>query len=208
MKRLAFPAIVACLAVCALTGSGRAGLISGTITGEVTSAGSNVPGITIGSLVTGSYTFDDAATVNEGNDTINPFTAFSLSIGTNPHVFSLPDLLMEFFEVPGRSVPGSIPGTDSLFFLFDPGVLESYVDGPLNPFDFEGIESSLPLPQEFDVNGADPSHSFVFDFTATPVPTAAPEPASLTLVGVGTVAVVGYGWRKRWRTALGGRLFA
>jgi hypothetical protein len=187
--RAAALAVAIALALCA--GTARAALISGTISGQVTSAGPNVPGITAGSLVTGSYTYDSSMTVSDIFGTVNPFTAFSLSIGTNPHVFSLSELMTGNPVTPGREVGFSIPGTDALFWFFEDGVINTYIGDSVTS---QSIGNALP--QDYFVDASDTTHSFAFDFT-TNAATATPEPASLTLAGLGIAGLAGYRLRRR-----------
>src|SRR5947209_5897363 len=71
-------------ALLSIATTARGGFVTGTITGTVTAAGSALSGIAVGSVVAGSYTYDDSVTVNQFLGDEHPFTAFSLIIGTNP----------------------------------------------------------------------------------------------------------------------------
>jgi hypothetical protein len=145
-------------------------------------AGSGIPGVTVGSPVTGSYTYDAGSTVNSSVGTLNPLTAFSLAIGSNPKVFGLADLEDVGLVVPGRSVDSSTPAADSLYFLFDETVISDFAGA------FVPAQQIFPQPpQEFFVD-SDTAHSFTFTFTATPA--AVPEPASLGLLALGAAGLV------------------
>jgi hypothetical protein len=183
----------ATLAIFVLAGapSARGGFISGNITGQVTSTGGSVPGISVGSLVTGSYTYDNSTTFNGVLGSTNPLTAFSLTIGTNPVVFSLSDLFTTGTTEAGRVVAGSTPSADNLFFIINFSALSAFAGAT--------VSSQIitnPPPQTFTVS-SDTAHSFEFNFTGAPA--AVPEPSSVTLLGLGCVALAGCGWRYRTR---------
>jgi hypothetical protein len=174
----------------------RSAFVSGTISGEVTVASLDLPGIVTGSLVTGSYTYDSSTTVPDPPfGLVNPFTAFSLSIGTNPYVFSLSNL-----DTPppsGLLVSYSTPTTDSLTFLFNSETIAAFTGSSAVFVESVGVYD----PQTFQ-NGLSPTDELEFSFTATPEQSAVPEPASLTLLGLG---VAGFGLRVWMRRRKGVR---
>ena len=173
--------------------SARGAFITGAITGQVTSAGASVPGIAVGSLLTGSYTYDSSTTFTGISGATNPLTAFSLTIGTNPHVFSLADLLTTGLGAAGV-VPGfSTPTVNDLLFFFDSTAISSYVGAAVTQ------QVIFSPPQSFTVT-SDPAHSFAFNFTAAAGTAVVPEPSTFTLLGLGCVAMGGFGWRARKRS--------
>jgi hypothetical protein len=192
LRSLAFAtcAAVATFATLASAPSARGALINGTISGQVTSAGADVPGIVVGSLVTGSYTYDTSMTFSGILGPTNPFTEFSLAIGTNPYVFSLADLESGGVITPGQVPGNSAPPIDELFFVFNFTVLSNYVGGTVN----EQTISNFP-PQSLSVIANDPAQSFTFAFAGTSM--AVPEPSTFTLLGLGCVTLAGCGRRLR-----------
>jgi hypothetical protein len=195
LRSSAFATFAAFAAFAALfpAASAQGGFISGTISGQVTSDGGAVPGIITGSAVTGSYIYDDSTTVGSIVGPVNPFTAFSLTIGTNPYVFSLTDL-----QTGGELTPGKVPGIstpigDALCFFFNYSVISSYVGATV-------VQQSIAdkPPQSFSVGSSDLAHSFTFTFNGMSL-AAVPEPSSFTLLGVSCVALSGCGRRLRGR---------
>jgi hypothetical protein len=183
------------LSLCVAAAPARAGTFNGVITGQVTQAGANVPGVAVGDLVTGSYSYNSAVTASNGPITVNPFTAFSLTIGTNPHVFDLADITPQFGGPPGKDLNHSIPGTDALLFYFNFPVLDAFVgastvSGEAGP--------GLPPNQSLNIQDlSDPSYSFTFSFVATSQPAVVPEPTGLTLAAVCVAGLLSRAWRRR-----------
>ncbi len=171
-----------------------ADVISGTITGHVVSAGASVPGVSIGSPVTGVYSYD-AGTVNFNpiiDGLVNPMTEFSLSIGNNPFIFTFADIAdnTPMSGFPLRFIPDSTPAFDSLFFFFHFDVIQSFVGGRVNRqiVDDGGLASGQG--ELYTVRADDPAHSFQFTFLATPVP----EPSTISLFGITAISLIGYRW--------------
>jgi hypothetical protein len=172
----------------------RGGSVTGDITGQVTSTGGSVPGISVGSPVTGSYTYDNSTTFNGVLGPTNPLTAFSLTIGTNPVDFTLSDLFTTGVTKAGRVISGSTPSVDNLFFIINFSALSSFAGATVN-----SQIITNPPPQTFTAS-SDTAHSFAFSFTAVPAAVPVPEPSTITLLGIGCVALAGYGWRARKRS--------
>ena len=172
----------------------RGGSVTGDITGQVTSTGGSVPGISVGSPVTGSYTYDNSTTFNGVLGPTNPLTAFSLTIGTNPVDFTLSDLFTTGVTEAGRVISGSTSSFDNLFFIINFSALSSFAGAT--------VTSQIitnPPPQTFTAT-SDTAHSFAFGFTAVPAAVSVPEPSTITLLGIGCVALAGNGWRARKRS--------
>jgi PEP-CTERM motif len=189
-------ALLVVAATMAFAQGAQATLLSGLITGTVTSTGGAVPGLTLGSAVSGSYTYDSTLTMNDAVGAVHPLTAFSLSIGTNPQHFFLTDLFVGAPFLPGV-LTTSTGSTDRLFFDILGFPLNNFVGeaGALGSFNFN-------TPQIFAFNTPDAAHSFAFTLLASRATTAAaiPEPETTALLGLGCLAaVVGRACRTRSR---------
>lgn len=153
----------------------NAAIINGTISGTVTFAGTAVPGVTIGSPVTGTYSYDDAVTIRygrEGDIIANYLNSFFLSIGTNPQTFNLSSLSY----APVRYLIPFIGGgtVDEVLFSLNYPSLKSFIGGD-TPLPANSAFGGLALgPQIITLrNFTDPSRSLVFNYIATsakPVP--------------------------------------
>jgi hypothetical protein len=197
----------AVVALALLAGQVNSGSSGGTISGTVVVDTLSIPGIGLSgpnSVVTGSYAYDASSLEPDGFGTVNPFTSFSLSIGTNPRVFTLADLITSGGNPapPGRIVmplfnrPGSTPTLDQLGFFFQQQDLSSFLGVPLS--DEEDLAFGM---QSYSVNivvNAIPVPVFQIDFAAIPTPAAAvPEPGGMTLVGIAGVVSGLRAWRRR-----------
>ena len=164
----------------------EAATFTGSISGTVVSTGGSVPGVSLGSPVTGSYSYNDAVVgLGVGGGSVNPFTAFSLSIGTNPFTFALADLDNSFFT-PGRRINSSTPTQDILEVYFTKSALEQFAGATYSSQGF-GF-SPPPSSESYGASFTDPTHDFSFNYQATP--TAVPTPALLPgLIGLGAAAL-------------------
>jgi hypothetical protein len=133
----------------------------------------------VGSPVTGSYAFDSGVTSSSIVGTINPLTAFSLSFGTNPTVFTLADLDPVSIP-PGRVIAFSTPGTDALAFFIRFPTISTFLGQTI-------VAQTLNLapPQSYTAQITGQQDVFTFTFTATPA--ATPEPGALAWLGGATL---------------------
>lgn len=175
----------------------HAGIIVGTITGQVTAVGDSVKTINVGGPIVGSYSYDDSVvSATLFGDLINPFVTFSLSIGSEPFTLGLADLVLPFSGPFGRRIAGSTDDVDMLYFLVNYAKASELVGGPVNSM---GISWSTPQSFSVNNNGVYPEYSLAFSFTATPTGSAAvPEPAGIAMLAVGAL-VVGFAARQRGR---------
>lgn len=183
-------------ALAGIAAPAQADIVFGTISGSVTQAGAGVPGVLAGSPVMGSYSYDNAVLVNNPFfGPVNPLSTFSLSIGSNPHVFGLGDVDI-FGSGPLRLPPASTPTTDALVFFFSQAALESFMGTPGIGAD-NNVTGGNPETLATGLVG-DPDHSLTFTFAAT-----VPEPGISTLLaGMGLAGAAGYVRRRRMsRTA-------
>src|SRR5205809_55870 len=98
-RRMKFVRNVLMIGILALASrQAPAQIISGTITGNVTQVEAGVTGIAFGDLVSGTYSYDSTVLLDPFNRPANALTAFSLTIGSNPHVFTLADLQPGLFN--------------------------------------------------------------------------------------------------------------
>ncbi len=194
MKIASYARLAGCLVLLAASATAapaRAGLVVGTISGQVTAVGDSVRAVAVGDLVVGSYSYDDSIVIGD----INPFVSFSLSIGTQPLTFGLADLApTEPWFPHGRSSYYSTVADDSLTFFLSSERASELVDGPV---DSQGLDAGIP--QKYTVISRANTNYVVLSFTATPTTTAAvPEPAGVAMLAVGAV-VVGVAARRRGR---------
>lgn len=191
LKTLAFAAIgSAVLSLGVNDAPASAAIITGNISGTVTEAGGGIPGVTVGSLIAGFYSYDDAIETSNPAGPLNPLTAFNLQIGTNPQIFTLTDIVGPFSAAPGRRIDLSTPAQDVLAFGFRFPSLSDFAGA-----NAIGQSGSVGFPQIFSVRFDDPTLDFEFNLVATSsdVPTPIPTPALLPgLVGIGLKM-----WRKR-----------
>lgn len=187
----------------------RAALLTGTITGSVTSAGSSVPGVTVGSAVSGSYTYNTSTPFTGLLGTTDPLTALSLSIGANTYVFSMTDVA---FALPTRAgvVPGRSTSTaNELFLFFTNTAIQNFDGGAI------GTQTVSNSPSETFVFSSDGAHSFSFNFAALPPitvpnaystsaalpPTTVSEPGSVALLFAGAGVAIALSRRRLSRAA-------
>jgi hypothetical protein len=187
----------AALAVALLAGAADAGSSSmsdsGTISGYVDFDAVPIPGVQVGTPVTGSYTYNPNSTVGVGPFTVNPFTSFSLTIGSQ--TFGLSDLTGSF--VAGRVSNDSTPTFDYLYLFFDQQTYDSFLGVPSTVVSSLGLATAADTEHYgslYPPNGPD---VFDFIFTGTPTTAAVPEPGTLTLAGVCVVGLAIRGWRRR-----------
>jgi hypothetical protein len=197
MKRFAFLAVVACLGVCALAGTGRAESI--TYTMKATGSGS----------LNGTPFTDAPVTLTLSGDTANVMgigQSFLITGTATVTVAGVTDTFKDPITVVVDQSGGQAGFFDGLAILntfnsaFNSYDLKTPI-GPVTGGASGNAGNMVPLT---------PGGSFVWGaggvpgtstFTATTQTTTAPEPASLTLLGVGAVDLAGYGWRKRRRAA-------
>jgi hypothetical protein len=199
LKSRSLRALLAVIASLAFAQSAHATLLTGSVSGLVTSAGALVPGVTTGSIVTGSFTYDTSITVNDIFGAIHPLTAFTLSIGTNPLHFVLSDLRLDTDVIPGVATNPPTPLANKLQFFFQFLSIGNFVGAAVNS---ETILSSS-TPEIFTISSDNPAHSFTFNFAASPgvAAVAVPEPATTALFGIGCVALLA-GVARRGRQAI------
>jgi PEP-CTERM motif len=174
----------------------------GTITGTIIVDSTGAPGLHVGDTVTGSYTYNPTVAQMSGPSLINPFSSFSLTIGSR--TFTQADFAQ--FTLTGRIANQSNATADSLTFLFDQSTLNPFLGLPTT--DPDGIHvANAPanlFKEEYLVNGPStgigvaPPILFEIDFVATPNAAVVPEPTGLTLAGL---AAVGLALRARRRRA-------
>jgi hypothetical protein len=174
----------------------------GTITGMVIVDSTNASGIAVGTPVTGSYTYNPTVVQGTGGGQFNPFTSFSLTIGT--HTFTQADFGQ--FTLDGRHPTQSNSTIDDLDFIFDQTKFNTAFGLPST--DPDSINDAVPkfnlLHETYQVSapsgaGVAPVPLFQIEFVATPnATTTVPEPTGLTLAGL---AVIGLALRARRRPA-------
>lgn len=177
----------------------HAGLITGTISGQVTFVDSSVSTVAVGELVVGSYSYDTSIVIPDGfGEHFNPFTSFNVSIGTQPSVFSLADLSQDY----GRWVRFSTDVIDRLYVIPSYGMISKLIGRSLFSW---GVATGFPNPQSQTLTIYDASSSFATDlltlsFTATPTGTAAvPEPTGFAMLAIGAAALASVAARGRSR---------
>jgi LPXTG-motif cell wall-anchored protein len=181
MKRFAVLAVVACLGVCALTGTGRANIIYDA-TGTFTD----------GATLSGTVTFNDSGGLVS--------TALQVTLGGTVVIDT---------SLNQPAVGPATPFTGSDGNTYDGIVGGSFAPGPLFSLiylaaDIPGsspvpIVPAVPLPSGGNAVSIYFVTSVVNLSTGELTPETVAEPASLTLLGIGAVGLLGYGWRKRRR---------
>ncbi len=200
MKLASHARLTGCLMILAtltVAAPAHAGLVFGTISGQVIFVGDSVSGIAAGDPVVVSYSYDDSVVIGD----VNPFVSFSLSIGTQPLTFGLADLgPTEPWFPHGRSNYYSTSAEDSIYFDLSSERAEELAG---NPVSSQGM--NMGIPQEFSLigrNGGFTTYFLIMNFTATPTAAAVPEPATISMLAIGAAAV-GFATRRRGRSIVG-----
>lgn len=191
MRPYALPLAAATLMLLTAASPTRAEIVTGTIQGQISSLLGAVPGLAVGSPVTGTYSYDASGPLSGGTA---PFTALNLTIGANPQPFTLADLRQPPASPSGRVTNGSISGRDVLLFLFTDEALTRFTGTPGT----WGQGVLFNNPESYFARAGDTF--FRFEFTAAPnAPSVAvPEPgaAALLLAGM-TACALGVRGRRR-----------
>lgn len=193
--------VLALLFLLGIVSRAQAQTITGTISGSVTIVENGLPGITVGSPVSGTYS-DDASVfqTDEYNWIANPLSSLSLTLGNFPHVFTLGDVENAKYGYE-RVVQFSTPSTDALSIIFSYNTVTTYfVDPAVTPV---GSQQGKLTPVEYyllDVINQQ-TNSVVtalrFDFLATPNVTPVPEPGSVALLAGLGLSGAGFLVRRR-----------
>jgi hypothetical protein len=201
MRRFAFLAAVSCVCGCALSGTGRASIITENFTMTI-----GPPPVALNPVPAINSFGTSVPQFNPANGTLTS-VSFSLtgSVMWNSSSAS-PDLLVKGVVTGSEAVFGlqnfSTPGTLTINLsgsASDPGTLAGVtgagtVSAGLNILDFSGPPVGTGT---FETGTGGLSGTLTYTFT----PATTPEPASLTLFSISALGLIGYAWRKRRRAA-------
>jgi len=222
MRRLAFLAAVACLWGCALPGTGRAGLITYTVSGNFgydsgVSMGPDTLGLggatftfveTIDSSATPASTQTSTTGTSSGyTDASATITVSGASVASTDGTFQESNGTgMFFFHGVGSNLDGYSPGSHINLPGATGAEFDLSINLPQGTVPFSGGVAGLPVFPEASYGGdlvfivGDATYD-VANIQASGVLSglATPEPASLTLSGIGAAGLLSHGWRRRKR---------